>query len=71
MVKSQLPMWERDIGISRPSTARTEPAAQAGSHETPTQGKAGSARAQPAEKVKGITPRKKKTRKQAKPTTPA
>lgn len=61
MVKSQLPMWEKDIGMSRPSTSRSEPAQMTQTGPT-TQNLTGdsSARSQPTEKVKGITPRKKK-----------
>lgn len=55
-------MWERDIGMSRPSTSRSEPAQK--TQPGPAQNPAGdnSARSQPTEKAKGITPRKKKSR---------
>lgn len=59
MVKSQLPMWEKDVGIRRPSTARSEPTPRA----QPRPSGDNTARSQPTQKVKGITPRKRRTKK--------
>jgi len=58
-------MWERDIGMSRPSTSRSEPTTQRTTGSTGPIPGASTTRSQPETSAKGITPRKKKQKKRS------
>lgn len=59
MVKSQVPMWEKDIGISRPSTARTTPRDMGTRPKTPRTSAAETGTRSPL----GVQPKKKMSKK--------